>query len=74
MAYVPINCSIHDQYLAWATLRQVVTVNYNDETGEEHIVTGRIVDVFTKEDRTEWMMLEGGEQIRLDRIQRSSVR
>ena len=71
--YTPIACSQHDQYLAWATLRQAIDVLYNDEAGQERSATGRIVDVFTQQDRTEWMILDSGERIRLDRIRRTSV-
>lgn len=71
--YTPIACSQHDQYLAWATLRQAIDVLYNDEAGQERSATGRILDVFTQQDRTEWMILDSGERIRLDRIRRTSV-
>jgi transcriptional antiterminator Rof (Rho-off) len=72
--YTPIACSQHDQYLAWATLRQEIDVLYSDEADQERSATGRIMDVFTQQDRTEWMALDSGERIRLDRIRRTSVR
>lgn len=71
---MPIACSVHDQYLAWATLRQEIDVLYSEEADQERSATGRIMDVFTQQDRTEWMVLDSGERIRLDRIRRTSVR
>ena len=74
MDYRPIDCSLHDQYLAWATLKSPVAVLYTGEDGEERTSTGLIIDVFTSaEDRAEWMVLDNGERIRLDRIRQTSV-
>ena len=74
MDYTPIDCSQHDRYLAWATLKSPVAVRYVGGDGEEWNATGVIVDVFTSaDDRAEWMVLDNGDRIRLDRIRQSSV-
>lgn len=66
--YRPIACSLHDQYLAWATERRVVIVSYQDGSGGHHTVTDRIKDVYTRADATEWMVMARGTEIRLDHI------
>lgn len=69
MTYVSIPCSLHDQYLAWATLRFAVEVIAFDEAGIKVSVRGIITDVFTeRSDRSEWMVMDSGQRIRLDRI------
>ena len=68
MDYRPIDCSIHDQYLAWATRRTPVTVELRRVDGTDTLVSGVIVDVYTApDDGAEWMLI-AGERIRLDRI------
>ena len=65
--YVPIDCSLHDRYLAWATLRKEISITFMDH-GTQQVTQGRIIDVFTDHDRTEWLKMTNGERIRLDRI------
>jgi hypothetical protein len=67
MKYVPIECGLHDQYLAWATTRTPVTVGFREADGKEQRVSGVIADVYTAEDNTEWMLI-ADLRIRLDRI------
>ncbi len=67
MDYRPIDCLIHDQYLAWATMRTELSVKFSDLEGPLQVVTGVIDDVYTASDRTEWMLI-GVMRIRLDRI------
>jgi Rho-binding antiterminator len=71
VTYRPIACSVHDQYLAWATLRTPIDVDYTDGTDINGSAKGLITDVFTSaEDRAEWMVLDTGVHIRLDKILR----
>ncbi|MBL0045635.1 MAG: hypothetical protein IPP33_14935 [Flavobacteriales bacterium] len=68
MKYVPIECALHDQYLAWATNRTPVAVTFMDEQGTLRIVSGTIADVYTsKEGSAEWMIVSGV-TVRLDHI------
>ncbi|HOY29607.1 MAG TPA: Rho-binding antiterminator [Flavobacteriales bacterium] len=65
MAYTPIDCNLYDRYEAAATLKRTVVLTM--DTGEE--VQGVITDLFIR-DRTEWLRLSDGAEIRLDRIMR----
>jgi hypothetical protein len=67
MDYRPIACTLHDQYLAYATLRTTVAVEYLGTEGQVRSVSGVIGDVYTADDRTEWMLIADA-RIRLDRI------
>jgi len=67
--YQPIDCALHDELLARATLRRPVELSYLDEANEERTVRGRIVDVFAR-DRAEYLRLEGGLEVRLDKLTR----
>ncbi len=61
--YEPIDCSLYDHYEAAATQKDKLRITMDD--GSEH--HGVIVDLFIR-DKVEWMRLNGGEEIRLDRI------
>ena len=65
VAYTPIDCNLYDRYEAAATLKRTVVLTM--DTGEE--VQGVITDLFIR-DRTEWLRLSDGAEIRLDRIMR----
>lgn len=67
MDYRPIACTLHDQYLAYATMRTTVAVEYLGTGGQVRSVSGVIGDVYTAEDSTEWMMI-ADERVRLDWI------
>ena len=62
-AYIPIDCSLYDHYEAAATLKQRVRLDLDNGTDLE----GRIVDLFVR-DRIEWLRLDSGAEVRLDRI------
>lgn len=62
-AYIPIDCSLYDHYEAAATLKQKVRLDLGNGTG----LQGRIVDLFVR-DRIEWLRLDSGAEVRLDRI------
>lgn len=67
--YRPVDCALHDELLARATLRRPVELGYLDERCEERTVRDRIVDVFAR-DRAEFLKLENGLEIRLDKLTR----
>lgn len=67
--HVPVDCSRYDRYEAWATLRTPLRIEHVDATGAIVRSNGRIADLRTdRTDRTEWMDLDTGLTIRLDRI------
>jgi hypothetical protein len=68
MKYIPIECALHDRYLAFATTRTLVAVEYRGPEGQVRRVSGVIGDVYTANDSTEWMLI-ADERIRLDWIQ-----
>jgi transcriptional antiterminator Rof (Rho-off) len=61
--YVPIDCDLHDSFEAAATLKQRVRLALSDGTHAE----GIIVDLFHR-DTAEWLRLDGGAEVRLDRV------
>jgi transcriptional antiterminator Rof (Rho-off) len=69
-AYRPIACDFHDRLEAFATLRRRVRLTLKDEdaVGEEASAEGLIADIYTREDKKEFLRLDTGEEIRLDRI------
>lgn len=70
--YLPVDCALHDAYLAWATQRVPVRIEHLAPNGDLLEHEGVIKDVSTDPDRSEWMTLGDGTRIRLDRIKRSS--
>lgn len=67
--YDPIDCSLYDRYEAWATRRSTVRIVHR-KVSEHQESIGRIVDLFIEE-KAEWLRLENGTRIRLDRIIRA---
>ncbi|HLS90308.1 MAG TPA: hypothetical protein VK101_03580 [Limnochordia bacterium] len=65
--YQPIDCGVHDELLARATLARPTELVYVDEKGVEQRVHDRIVDVFAR-DRAEYLRLASGLEIRLDKL------
>ena len=65
--YLPVDCALHDELLARATLKRTVEIGYIDQEGEERVVRDRIVDVFAR-NRAEYLKLAGGLEIRLDKL------
>jgi Rho-binding antiterminator len=66
--YQPVDCGLHDRLEELATLRQPARIAYRDERGEVREAEGTINDVFAS-DGVEYLRTEGGEEIRLDRIE-----
>jgi transcriptional antiterminator Rof (Rho-off) len=70
-AYQPIACDFHDRLESFATLRQRVRLSLkNGDSGaaEDLSAEGRIADIYTREDKQEFLRLDNGAEIRLDRI------
>jgi transcriptional antiterminator Rof (Rho-off) len=62
--YQPIPCDFHDQLEEAATLRRKVKLTL--DSGEH---TGLIRDIYTTGEKEEFLRLDDGTDIRLDRIQ-----
>jgi transcriptional antiterminator Rof (Rho-off) len=62
--YQPVACDFHDQLEEAATLRRKVKLTLDH--GE---CTGLIRDIYTTETKEEFLLLDDGAEIRLDRIQ-----
>jgi Rho-binding antiterminator len=65
--YQLVSCSFYDELEALATLRRICTIFYRTETDEEIRVEGRIVDLYSV-NKIEFMKLQDGTEIRLDRL------
>lgn len=65
--YRPINCDFHDILEATATRRTRARIEFVDESGGHRSVEARIVDIGGR-NGAEYMTLETGESVRLDRI------
>lgn len=65
--YRPIDCGVHDRLESYATLGSVCSVSFVDSAGSERSTSGRIVDVFAR-DGAEYLRLEDGTEVRLDRL------
>jgi transcriptional antiterminator Rof (Rho-off) len=62
--YRPIACEFHDRLEAFATLRRRVRLSLAGEDAAE----GLIADIYTAADKQEFLRLDNGAEIRLDRI------
>ncbi|MCB0687094.1 MAG: hypothetical protein KDC53_11230 [Saprospiraceae bacterium] len=65
--YIPISCSFYDHLEAWATLKEEVNITFKNELDEYRGISGIIMD-FTIMNQAEYLILQSGLQIRLDRI------
>lgn len=63
--YRPIACDFHDRLEAFATLRRRVRLSLR---GEAASAEGLISDLYTTADKQEFLRLDNGAEIRLDRI------
>ena len=70
--YTPIDCSLYDRYEAWATLRTTVRIVHRNGSEQEQVNEGRISDLYIEE-KAEWLRLQDGTRMRLDRIVRVEV-
>ena len=65
--YVPISCAFYDLLEAIAISRRVVAICFCNDDGKQVIKRARIVD-FVVRSGVEFVELEGGKRIRLDRL------
>lgn len=65
--YRPIDCSLHDRMEAAAVLRTPVRLTWRADKGMQN-GQGRITDILVR-DGAEYLVLEDGAEIRLDRIE-----
>ena len=65
--YQPISCEFHDVLESLATKARRAPVVYLGDDGTPHEVSAVIADLFGR-DGIEYMTLDSGESIRLDRI------
>jgi Rho-binding antiterminator len=72
-AYIPIDCSRHDELLALATLRRPCSLQAAFPDGSTADLTGVIADVYT-EAGAEYLRLSSGPIVRLDWIRSLSGR
>jgi transcriptional antiterminator Rof (Rho-off) len=63
--YRPIDCSLHDELEAAATLRKTVRISYRASQGGLVEIEDRILDIFTR-DGAEYVQLSRGAEVRLD--------
>lgn len=67
--YQPVDCALHEELLARATLKRPTEISYLDDALQERTVKDRIVDVFAR-NRAEYLRLASGLEIRLDKLTR----
>ncbi|MDR0181897.1 hypothetical protein [Lysobacter arvi] len=65
--YVPIDCEFHDVLEATAVRRRVAVIHHLDDDGRTRVLEGRIADLYAA-GAVEYMRLDDGNVIRLDRI------
>lgn len=65
--YTPISCSFYDELEALATLKEMVVIEYYNETNLATNAVGRIVNLYTKQ-KQEFVELSSGITIRLDKL------
>lgn len=66
-AYKPIDCNYYDRLEAWATLKTVCLIVFNDDTGDQQQLSARIADVYTQ-DKIEYLKTDTGLVLRLDAL------
>jgi Rho-binding antiterminator len=66
-AYQPISCNYYDHLEAMATLRKRVVIRYFNEAEVITSIEAIIKDFYVKE-KVEFMVLDNGLTIRLDRL------
>lgn len=65
--YHPIDCALHDELQLRALRRTRVGIRVQDGSGPPEELNGVVVDVLSR-DGAEYLVLEGGREIRLDRL------
>nr|WP_161501313.1 hypothetical protein [Rhodopirellula sp. SM50] len=65
--YTPISCAFYDRLEILAMRKAPTTIRYRDDDDHEHQIAAVVVDVYSK-DKQEWVKLDDGTIIRLDRL------
>ena len=65
--YQLVDCSFHDELEALATLQQQCKIIYQADNNEVVEINNQIIDVYAV-NRAEFLKLEDGSEIRLDRL------
>ena len=66
-SYRPISCNFYDELEAYATLKQIVEINFWDENGHAKTVNGKIINLYTLK-KVEFLELDSSLTIRLDQL------
>jgi Rho-binding antiterminator len=66
-AYTPVSCGLYDRLLLLATRGAECRIAYLDDQRRRAELRGRIADVFSR-GGAEYLRLESGREIRLDRL------
>jgi Rho-binding antiterminator len=67
MSYKPIDCDYYDELALMATKRKKVEIKYKEDDGADQRTEGVISTMETR-DHEEFLILENGSEIRLDRL------
>ena len=65
--YIPISCDFYDELELWAIRKTNCKFVYLNDTNERQTIEGVIENLFAKE-KIEYLLLENGFQLRLDRL------
>ena len=65
--YIPISCEFHDLLEALATTHKPARIAFRDDDGVEQRRTAVVTDVHARAG-AEYLVLESGESLRLDRL------
>lgn len=68
LSYQPIDCHFHDRLEALATTKRRIEIIHDDGTTPDAVAEGVIVDLWTAPTKEEFLRLDEGTVIRLDRI------
>ncbi|PHI20507.1 hypothetical protein CEQ90_07075 [Lewinellaceae bacterium SD302] len=66
--YTPIDCNYYDRLEAHATLRQRIRIDYRNEQGEATALEDALIVDLQTRNSEEFMILESGHEIRLDKL------
>ncbi len=66
--YTPIDCNYYDRLEAHATRRQRIRIDYRNEQGEAAVLEGALIVDLQTRNKEEFMILETGQEIRLDKL------
>ena len=65
--YIPVACDFTDELEHFCVLKETIIVSYWDSRGELQSIQAKILDVYTL-NKSEFIKMETGTEIRLDRI------